>query len=96
MESTKFPKADFKGNITNISDVNLSKDGTYPAKVKGNLTIHGVTKEITTDGAIEVKGSKVIARSKFDVAVKDFNIGGTLIGKKIANTIAITINCEYE
>ncbi len=96
MESTKFPKADFKGNITNISDVNLSKDGTYPAKVKGNLTIHGVTKEITTDGAIEVKGFKVIARSKFDVAVKDFNIGGTLIGKKIANTIAITINCEYE
>ncbi len=96
MESSKYPKADFKGNITNISDINFSKDGTYPAKVKGALTIRGATKEITSDGQIEVKGSKVIARSKFDIAVKDYNIGGALIGKKIASTIAITINCEYE
>ena len=96
MESTKYPKAYFKGNITNISEVDFSKDGSYPAKVKGDLTIHGVTKEITGDGTIEVKGSKVVARSKFDIAVKDYNIGGALVGKKIANTIAITVNCEYE
>lgn len=96
MESTKYPKAFFKGNITNISEIDLSKDGSYPAKVKGDLTIHGVTKEITGDGTIEVKGSKVVARSKFDIAVKDYNIGGALVGKKIANTIAITVNCEYE
>ena len=96
MESTKYPKAYFKGNITNISEVDFSKDGSYPAKVKGDLTIHGVTKEITGDGTIEVKGTKVVARSKFDIAVKDYNIGGALVGKKIANTIAITVNCEYE
>ena len=96
MESTKYPKANFKGTITNISEINLSKDGAYPAKVKGDLTIHGVTKEITSDGTIEVKGSKVIAKSKFNVAVKDFNIGGALIGKKIAGTLAITVDCEYE
>ena len=96
MESTKYPKAYFKGNITNISEVDFSKDGSYPAKVKGDLTIHGVTKEITGEGTIEVKGTKLVARSKFDIAVKDYNIGGTLVGKKIANTIAITVNCEYE
>lgn len=96
VESTKYPKADFKGIITNMSEVNLSKDGVYPAKLKGNLTIHGVTKEVATGGTIEVKGSKVIARSKFNIALKDFNIGGTLIGKKIASTIAINVNCEYE
>lgn len=96
MESSKYPKASFKGNITNISEINFSKDGTYPAKVRGELTIHGVTKEVAADGIIEVKGAKVIARSKFEVAVRDFNIGGALIGKKIANTIAITVNCEYE
>lgn len=96
MESSKYPKASFNGNITNINEINFSKDGTYPAKVKGSLTIHGVTKEVSADGTIEVRGSKLIARSKFDVAVKDYNIGGALIGKKIANTIAITVNCEYE
>ncbi len=96
MESSKYPKAGFKGNITNISEIDFSKDGTYPAKVKGELTIHGVTKDITADGSIQVKGPKIIARSKFDVAVKDYNIGGALIGKKIASTIAITVDCEYE
>jgi len=96
MESSKFPKASFKGNITNIGDINLAKDGTYPAKVKGDLTIHGVTKEVNADGTIEVHGSKIITKSKFDIAVKDYNIGGALIGKKIANNIAITVDCEYE
>ena len=96
LESSKFPKATFKGNITNINDIDFSKDGSYPAKVSGDLTIHGVTKPVTADGTIEVKGSKVIASSKFNITVKDYNIGGVLIGKKIANTIAITVNCEYE
>lgn len=96
MESSKYPKASFKGNIANIRNVDLSKDGTYPAKVQGDLTLHGVTKEVTADGTLEVKGSKVTARSKFEIAVKDFDIGGALIGKKIANTIAITVDCEYE
>lgn len=82
LESTKYPKADFKGNITNINEINLTKDGTYPAKVKGNLTIHGVTKEVATNGTIEVRGSKVIAKSKFDIFLKDYNIGSALIGKK--------------
>ena len=96
LESTKYPKADFKGTIINISEIDLSKDGSYPAKVKGNLTIHGVTKEIASDGTIEVRGSKVTAKSKFNISLKDYNVGGSLIGKKIGNNIAITINCEYE
>src|SRR4051812_30130812 len=82
LESSKFPKAFFKGNITNINEVDFSKDGSYPAKVKGDLTIHGVTKPITADGTIDIKGSKAIVKSKFDIAVKDYNIGGALIGKK--------------
>jgi hypothetical protein len=96
VESTKYPKADFKGNIINVADINFAKDGVYPAKVKGNLTLHGVTRPVAADGTIEVRGSKIVAKSKFDIALKDYNIGGSLIGKKIANTIAININCVYE
>ena len=44
MESNTFPKANFKGTITDLGKVNFSKDGTYPVTVKGDLTIHGVTK----------------------------------------------------
>src|SRR5471030_1302362 len=50
LESTKFPRADFKGNIVNLNEVNFSKDGTYKISVKGDLTMHGVTKNITETG----------------------------------------------
>ena len=95
-ESSKYPKADFKGSVTNIGEINFSKDGIYTAKVKGNLTLHGVTKEIQSNGTIEVKNQKVTAKAKFPISLKDFNIGGSLIGKKIANSIDITVNCQYE
>lgn len=96
VESTKYPKADFKGSITNIKDINFSKDGTYPANVSGMLTIHGVTKELNSNGSITVNGGKVIARSKFNITLKDYNIGGPLVGKKIGSQIEITVDCQYE
>lgn len=96
LESDKFPKSDFKGFITNIKDINFSKDGTYPARARGHLTIHGITREIETNGTIEVRGGAIIARSKFNVNLKDYGIGGALVGKKIAETIAITVDCQYE
>jgi hypothetical protein len=96
VESSKYPKADFKGFITNIKDINFSKDGTYPAKVKGTLTIHGVSKDVATDGTVTVNGGKATARTKFNISLKDYNIGGALIGKKIADKIAITVDCQYE
>lgn len=96
MESSKFPKSDFKGFITNIKDINFSKDGSYPAKVKGNLTIHGVTKEVEAAGTIDVRGEKVTAKSKFNVNLKDYKIEGMHIGKKIAETIQITVDCQYD
>ena len=80
MESSKFPRADFKGSITNIKEINFAKDGTYPTKVKGKLTIHGVTKEVTTEGTITVKSGKAAANSKFDIKLKDYKIGGSMIG----------------
>jgi polyisoprenoid-binding protein YceI len=96
LESDKYPKAYFKGAITNLKDVNFAKDGVYNATVKGSLTIHGVTKEIMQSGNIEIKGGKAIARSKFNIVLKDYNIGGTVVGKMISPTVEVTVNCQYD
>lgn len=96
MESNKYPKSDFKGYITNVSNIDFTKDGTYNAKVKGDLTIHGVTRPVETEGTLEVKGGKVVARTKFPVKLKDHNIGGAMVGKKIAETILVDVNCQYD
>lgn len=97
VESSKFPKASFKGKITNLSAINFAADGTYKAKVEGELTIHGVTQKVSTEGTITVKGGKVAAYSKFSVKNKDYNIAiPSLVKEKISEDIDIVVDCKYE
>jgi hypothetical protein len=97
MESNTFPKANFKGIITDVSKVNFLKDGIYPVKVKGDLTIHGVTKTIEAPANVSVAKGNITATSKFNIQLKDYNIKipGAVVNK-IAETISISVDCKYE
>ncbi|OWY21743.1 YceI family protein [Sphingobacteriales bacterium UPWRP_1] len=97
MESDKFPKSTFKGQVVNIADVNFTKNGTYKVTVKGDLTIHGVTKAVEVPGTITVKDGAISANSKFEVAVADYNIEiPKLVRDNIAKTIAVTVAMNYQ
>lgn len=97
MASEKYPKAGFKGKISDISSVNFSKDGTYDVSVSGDLTIRDVTKPITAKGTITVNNGNVTVASTFSVQRKDYNVIGELFTqKKIGDEIQITVNCQYE
>jgi hypothetical protein len=97
IESDQYPKADFKGTITNNADINYSKDGSYTAKVKGKLTIHGVTKEIEATGTIKVDGGKLDATSTFNVLVSDYAIKiPSIVKDKVSNTIKVTVDCKLD
>ena len=96
MESDKFPKAIFKGMITDVSRVNFSTDGTYPVTVSGDLTIHGVTNKVVSPGAIEVKNGTPTAQSTFNITLADYKITiPAVVRNNIAKIIAITISCVY-
>ena len=82
-ESNKFPRAEFKGTISNIKDINFTKDGNYKAVVKGNLTLHGVSKPVTVNGTITVKGGKVSATGKFPIVMKDHTIEASAVTEKV-------------
>ncbi len=97
IESEKYPKSTFTGMISDISSVNFTKDGAYPVHVKGDLMIHGVTKNITEPGTITVAGGKISATSKFHVLIKDYKITiPSIVTNKIAEDIEINISCNYE
>ncbi len=95
MESSKYPKASFMGNIKNLTEVNFEKDGIYKTNVSGNLEIRGIKKPISTTGNIEVKSGKITATSSFKIILADYNIQGGLIGSKIAKTVDVTVTCKY-
>jgi len=97
VESSKFPKAEFKGTITNNTAVNYSKDGSYPVKVKGKLTMHGETKDVDADGKITVSGGKVNATADFTVLFKDYKIDiPELVADKVSKTAKIKVDCTLE
>ena len=92
VESTKFPRADFKGIITNVKEVDFSKDGSYKVVVKGDLTMHGVTKNITVNGTLDIKSGKLSARAGFVAVMKEYNIDGSSVTDKVS----VDINCIYQ
>jgi polyisoprenoid-binding protein YceI len=97
MESDKYPRADFKGKIADMSKVNFGKDGSYAVSVNGKMTIHGVTRDVTIPGTVVVKGKNATATSKFMVKPADYkiNIPGVVEGK-IAKEIEVTVNSVLE
>ncbi len=96
MESSQFPKADFKGYIKNIKEVNFLKDGNYPITIEGNLTIHGTTQKVSTNGSLQIENSKPIITGEFSIKIKDYGIKGLYIGDKIAPEAKIKVNCKYQ
>lgn len=97
IESHKYPKADFKGVVVNNAEINYTKDGTYTAKVKGKLTIHGETKEVETEGTINVKAGKLETTANFNVELSDYKIEiPKLVKDNISKIVKITVDCTLD
>ncbi|MBK5272683.1 MAG: YceI family protein [Bacteroidia bacterium] len=97
MESDKFPKAEFKGIIENTDKVDCTKDGVYPAIVKGKITMHGETKDIEAEGKLMIQNGKVNVNAEFKVLLADFKISiPGLVADKISKIAKVSVACSLE
>jgi hypothetical protein len=97
VESDKYPKAEFTGQLTNNKEINYTKDGVYPAKVTGKLTLHGQTKDVSANGKVIVKNGKIELGSDFEVLLSDFKIDiPGLVKDNISNNTRISVECQLE
>lgn len=97
LDTKQYPKAKFKGTITNLSDIDFKKDGTYSAKVKGQLTIKDVTRDVNENGTVKVSGSKITIEAKSKVKLADYKINFEK-GKpstNVAKEVDITLTTEF-
>lgn len=96
MESDKFPKATFKGQLVGFDFDKLSQE-TIELPLKGDLNIRGKQKVINAVAEVKKEGGKIIIKSNFDVKAQDFNIKiPSIVKEKIANNINIILNYELE
>jgi len=97
VESDKYPKAIFKGKATDISKVKFTTDGSYTVPVTGLLTLHGETKEVSTNAVITVKGGAISGHAEFTILLDEYKIKIQAVVKdKISNRVKIVVNCNYE
>ena len=61
VESEKFPKASFKGTYNE-------------GKVKGELSIHGVTKEISVPATLREENENFVLTTAFDITLAEYNV----------------------
>lgn len=95
MESSKFPKATFKGKINNFDGKLSASKTSY--ELEGDLTIHGVTKKVKTKISLSQNAGKVTAVSNFTVKSKDYNIEiPNLVKEKFAENIKVTLDFDLE
>ncbi len=95
IESNKFPNVFFNGQITNFKSINFSKNGSYPVTVTGTMQVHGVNKNIQTNGVIEIVNGLPKASAKFIVRLKEFGMGGIMINM-VADKIEVNITASYK
>lgn len=96
METEKYGKSTFKGTISNLTEIDFSKDGIYKVEVFGEMNMHGVSKNILAKGTIEVKGKVLTAKSSFFIIPEDYAIQiPGLVRDKIAKEIQVTVDVKY-
>jgi polyisoprenoid-binding protein YceI len=97
MNSDAYPKADFKGIIKDLGKIDFTKEGTYPAVVDGNLTIHGVANKVTAQGTVTVKGGKISTAARFPVKLTDYKVTvPAFSAAKVSDVVEVTVSCTYE
>jgi polyisoprenoid-binding protein YceI len=74
LDTKAHPKSKLVGKITNIDEIDFSKNGVYQADVEGNLSIKGDTRPISDKGSITAKDGIIGVRSKFNVTMADYGI----------------------
>ena len=94
MESPKFPKAKFNGKI--ITSIDWKSEKLITADVKGQLTMHGVTKEVSFKVQITPGKSKIVATAELKITPEMFNIAiPSAVRDKIAKEVTIKIDADY-
>ncbi|MEO6613725.1 MAG: YceI family protein [Chitinophagaceae bacterium] len=96
MNSATFPKFTFSGKIVKLSEVKFKKDGTYKIKVKGDLTIKGITRSVSIPATIVVKKAVVTASANFTIRLADYGISAQPVESgKVSREPKISVSATF-
>jgi polyisoprenoid-binding protein YceI len=90
METEKFPKALFKGKVVGF-DLSLAEAQKVTAT--GQLTIHGVTRDVEIPGQMTKQGDQIIIHATTIAKLADYNIAiPQMLFQNIAEQVEVTLD----
>jgi len=93
VESDKYPRSTFSGSFGET--IPKGQDGSYPVKVRGKLTLHGVTRDVEIPGTFVRKGNVLTGTANFKLNPTDYKIRiPYIVRDKIEKETAIEVNIE--
>ena len=101
LDAEKYPEITFK--IKSVKNVKSVSDNKLEADVIGDFTLHGVTKEVIAHSTItyldespatkeRAPGDLLGVNAKFNIILSQYNVSNKVLGEKVSDNIAITIN----
>ncbi len=95
MDSHKYPKAIFKGHISDHDKISLTSSYNGKHMAKGDLTIRGVTRPVEVEVAFIVSNGKLSASTDFNITVADFDIKiPSVVRENVAKEVDIKVSAD--
>lgn len=96
IESHQYPKTSFKGSILNF-DSNALSNQPRTVQLKGELSMHGVTKPISVSATITQSDEQITLTSSFSVKTSDFGIKiPSLVRKQIDENVQVEVSLPLQ
>lgn len=94
MESDKYPKATFTGQLTNAAQVaKLLPTATQNVEVEGQLMLHGVTHKVAVSGTLQLRDGQLVIFAYFNIAPADYAIDVPLLVREhIAKSVSVRVS----
>jgi polyisoprenoid-binding protein YceI len=101
LNAESFPETSFE--IKKISDIKSVADNKLTAKVTGDFTLHGVTKEVVADVTLtyldeneqtkmRTPGDLFGVNAKFNVKLSDYGVNNKVVGQKVSENIEVSVS----
>ena len=71
----KYPQIVFRS--TEVTGKTTTNNNSFEVKIKGDLTLHGVTRRITIPAKVTISGDDLRAAGEFSIDRSDFNVKAT-------------------
>ena len=100
LDAKTYPEITFV--IKNVSNVKSVEDNKLEAKVIGDFTSHGVTKEVIAEVTMtyldeseqtkkRAPGDLLGVEAKFSIVLSDYEVENMVLGQKVSDSIDITV-----